>query len=108
MPGKGITNESKFVDAALATIEQYMSEDGLGELFGNFVLPTSQKFYFGKALNRSVTGSMNDLIFGAKLDLDANLDLNEVGRRLNETPLCALRDEDGRKYNSPNRAIRLL
>lgn len=107
MPGKGITNESKFVDAAIQRIEQSMDEDGLGKLFEKYVLPASQKFHFGKALNRSVTGSMNDHIIGAKIYFE-DKDLNEVGRCLNQTPLSALRDEEGRKYNSPDRAIKLL
>ena len=108
VPGKGIANEAKFSDAALETIEQFMSEDGLGELFERLVLPACQDVHFGKAFNRSVTGSMNDHIFAAKLYLEDNLDLDEIGRRLNQTPLSALLDADGRKYNSPDRAIKLL
>jgi len=107
MPGKGITSESTFIDRAIHAMKEFMHEDGLGDAYDKFVLPSTQKIHFGKALNRSVTGSMNDHVFAAKLYLE-DYELYEVGRRLNQTPLSMLVDEDGRKYNSPYRTIKLL
>jgi len=107
MPGKGISSESKFIDGAIHAMEEFMCEDGLGDAFANFVLPSTQTIHFGKALNRSVTGSMNDHIFAAKIYLEDN-ELHEVGRLLNQTPLSVLVDEEGENYNSPDQAIRLL
>jgi len=108
VPAAGIVNESKFVDAAMQTIENFMREDGLIDIFEKFILGSDPTVQFAKALNRSVTGSMNDHIFAAKLYLGDKLHLNEVGRRLNKTPMSTLRDKEGRKYNSPDRAIKLI
>lgn len=85
-----------------------MRDDCLGDIFEEFILRSSHQIHFAKALNRSVTGSMNDLIVAAKIYLDMGVDLHEAGCRLNETPLSALRDEEGRKYNNPSRAILLI
>ncbi len=105
MPGKGITNESKFVDKTIQSIEKFMQEDGRGRYHETLVLPECEDIHFGKALSRSVTGSMNDHIFAAKIYLQENMDLSEISRRLNVTPMSALRDEIGENYNRPERAM---
>jgi len=60
------------------------------------------------ALNRSVTGSMNDLIFETKLLLSDDMAPSEIGYRLNETPLSALTNADGRKYANPREVFKRL
>jgi hypothetical protein len=101
-PPPGITDGSKFAERALSTIREFMEADGQQVAFRRFVEPASGAASFAKALNRSVTGSMNDLVFGAKLFLAAGLSLHEVGFRLNRTPLSALR------YSNPREAFELL
>lgn len=109
LSGRGITSESTFIDGAMQTIDHFLSEDGLHDVFQRFLLPASQKVNFAKSLNRSVTGSMTDLIIAAKFHLEIHdLDLSEIAGRLNVTPLSALVDAEGRKYNCPKSAIRLL
>jgi hypothetical protein len=56
---------------------------------------------FAKALNRSVTGSVNDHIHAAKFMLEDDLSPHDVGFRLNETPMSALNGPDRRKYGYP-------
>lgn len=108
LPGVGIASESRFVDAAIVTIEEFMREDDLGEVFEKFILGQRIQANFAKALDRSVTGSMNDLIVAAKYHLGCNLNVCEVGHWLNKTPLSILRDQEGRKYNNPNQAMELI
>lgn len=108
MPGAGVTNETQFVAAAIRTIEQFMIDDGFADVFKkNFIAP-KQDFQFFKALNRSVIGSMNDLIFGAQIHLAKNIPAQEVGCRLNETPLSALIDADGRNFANPREVMEML
>jgi hypothetical protein len=93
--GKGITDSTKFVERALICIREQAG-------FRRWVEPASAAASFAKALNRSVTGSMNDLVFGAKLFLTDGLSPHEIGFRLNETPLSALR------YSNPREVFKSL
>ena len=67
MYGKGITNYSRFVDRALSCIREFMEDDGQESAYGRFIAPASGSTGFAKAFNRSVSGSMNDMIKFAKL-----------------------------------------
>ena len=108
MLGKGITNDDEFVERALSTICEFMEEDGQASVFEKFIAPSIATVSFAKALNRSVTGSMNDHIQGAKLYLSDGMALQEVGFRLNKTPLSALTDAAGRKYANPHEVFTRL
>lgn len=101
MFGAGITSDSRFIERALANIRDNMEDDGLPFLYHKFVAPASATVSFAKALNRSVTGSMNDLILGAKHHLTDDIAPSDVGIRLNETPLSMLVDTKGQKYANP-------
>lgn len=55
------------------------------------IAPASGTVQFAKALNRSVTGSMNDLVQASKWHLaEDEMAPHGVGFKLNETPLSAL------------------
>src|SRR5262249_51491262 len=69
MFGKGITNDSDFIKRALSNIREFMEADGLGFLYLRFIVPSTGTVRFAKALNRSVTGSVNDMIKHATYDL---------------------------------------
>ena len=60
--GKGITNDSVFIERVLSSLREFMEDDGQSFIYQKFVAPASGTVSFAKALNRSVTGSMNDLI----------------------------------------------
>ena len=108
MYGKGINSDRVFIDNALNTIREFMEADGHTAVFQKFIAPAREAVTFAKALNRSVTGSMNDHINGAKLFLARNMALHDVGFRLNETPLSALTDAEGRNYANPKEVLEQL
>ena len=56
MYGKGITNDSAFIERALSSIREFMEDDGQGAAYERFIAPSSASVRFAKALNRSVTG----------------------------------------------------
>jgi len=108
MYGKGITNDGIFIERALSTIREFVEDDGQLFAYQKFIAPSSASVSFAKALNRSVTGSMNDHIQGAKFLLEDEFSPHDLGFRLNKTPLSALTDADGKKYANPNEAFKLL
>lgn len=108
MHGKGITDDGLFIKLALHTIGEFMEADGLSSIFHKSIAPSSAPVCFAKALSRSVTGSMNDHIQGAKFMLEDGLDPHDLGFRLNKTPLSALTRADGSRYANPNEVLQLL
>jgi len=74
MYGKGITDESIFIQRALNTIREFMEDDGQSLIFQRHIAPAIGEVSFAKALNRSVTGSTNELVMAAK----AQLELGEI------------------------------
>ncbi len=92
MPGKGITDDRRFVDAAIAYIRESLCAAGMEFIFQKFIEPASREVAFSKPLNRSVIGSMNDLVFQAKFLLtEREESSSEVSSQLDETPMSALR-----------------
>jgi hypothetical protein len=99
--GKGITNDSDFIQRALSSIRAFMEEDGQGAAYERFVAPASASVRFAKALNRSVTGSMNDMTNHAAYWLAAgDVSPFEIGSRLKEIPMSALK-HDRSHYSFP-------
>ena len=66
MYGKGSRTTASSSKRALSTIREFMEGDGQQFVYRKFIAPASGTVQFAKALNRSVTGSMNDLINQAK------------------------------------------
>src|SRR5690348_9708512 len=86
--GRGIADDGQFVGRVLEAIREFMAADGLEFVFRRFISPASGTVQFSKALNRSVTGSMNDLIVHAKwLLTEGELSPHDTSLRLNETPM---------------------
>ena len=103
MYGKGITDDSRFIDRALSCIREFMEDDGQAFVYRRFIAPASGKIRFGKALNRSVIGSMNDLVYHAKMWLtEGGLSPYDTGFHLNEIPMSPL------GYQNPREAFRKL
>jgi hypothetical protein len=66
-------------------------------------------FSFAKALNRSVTGSMNDLINNAKAWLEEDdVSPHAIGFELNDVLLSALAESKTDFYRNPNEAFKQL
>ena len=107
MYGRGITNDSQFIERALSNIREFMEDDGQEFVYRRFIAPASGTIRFGKALNRSVTGSMNDLIKFAKMWLtEDDMSPHDVGFKLNGVLLSALGKPRG--YEKPREAFKLL
>ncbi|MEX0642137.1 MAG: DUF6398 domain-containing protein [Pirellulales bacterium] len=105
MFGRGITHDGLFIDRALDSIREFMTDDGLGLIYMNFIAPASASIRFCKALNRSVTGSMNELVIMAKLHLESGeCSPFGVGFKLNGIPLSAVAVR-GNNYATPREAF---
>ena len=99
----GITNESKFVECAVDGIREFMEDDAQEFVYRRFISPHSGAISFAKALNRSVIGSMTDMIHLATAWLiEGELSPHEIGFRLNETPFSSL------KYINPRETFKNL
>jgi len=109
MFGKGITNERQFVERALNSIREFMEDDGQQFAYRKFIAPSTGTVQFAKALNRSITGSMKELILTAEMWLcEADISPHDVGFKLNDILLSALATEGSHGYGKPNEAFKLL
>ena len=100
---KGITDDSVFIERVLSNIREFTEYDGQAFVYQRFIAPASAKVSFAKALDRSITGSMNDMIFHAQVWLvEEGLSPLDVGFKLNEIPMGAL------KYAYPREKFKAL
>jgi hypothetical protein len=100
--GKGITDDGIFIDRALTSLRDFMTSDGLNSAFRQFIVPAIRSVRFAKALNRSVTGSMNDLLYQATDWLaEGDVSPHDVGIRLNDILLSALAPSKFDGYGRP-------
>jgi hypothetical protein len=107
--GKGITNDSQFIERAVSSIREVMADGGLEIAFRRFIAPASSSVRFAKALDRSVTGSMNDLINHATAWLaDGDVAPRDVGSWLNDRLLSALAISKAFPYGKPREAFQAL
>jgi hypothetical protein len=107
--GKGITSGSKFIERALSTIRDFMEDDGQTFVYERSIEPSSDVVQFAEALDRSVTGSMNDLIQHAKYWLaEGEVSPHDVGFKLNDILLSALATEKSQGYGKPNEAFKAM
>ena len=101
LPGKGVTDGKTFVERALSGLREFMDADGQEGVYERLVAPVSGAVQFAKALNRSVTGSMNDMTKHAAFWLAERGVLPvEIGSRLKEIPMSALK-HDGSTHGFP-------
>lgn len=101
--GRGVTDGSRLIERGLEAVRDVMVDDGLGFLYLRLVAPSAASVAFSKSLNRSVTGSMNDLINCAKVWLtEAELSPYDASFKLNEMPMSAI------KYANPREALKSL
>jgi len=101
--GRGITNDKYFIRETLSCMEEFMIIDGNKVMYDNFIEPESQKTYFSKIIDRRVSGSMNDLIFQAKVYLsEGQKSPFDVSFMLNKSPMFYL------NYRNPKVEFRKL
>lgn len=107
--GKGITDGGLLIDRALSCIREFMEDDGQAFVYQRFIAPASGSVRFAKALDRSVTGSMNELTKFAKLWLEeGEMSPHDVGFKLNNILLSALASNRSDAYGKPNEAFKSL
>jgi hypothetical protein len=109
LPGKGVTDHGTFIERALNGVRASLAADGQGGVYSGRIGPAGITVRFAKALDRSVTGSMNDLIRHATAWLtDGDVSLPGVGARLNDTLLSALATGISAPYGRPREAFKAL
>ncbi len=107
--GKGITDESQFIERVLSSIREFMQEDGQEFAYRRFIAPSSGSVRFAKALNRSVTGSINELVhFATTFLMDGELSPYDVGFKLNDMILSAIASNKAERYGKPREAFKTL
>ena len=91
MFGRGITDDCRFLDRVTSYMGRFLRADEHGFIFERLIIPRLERVSFSKALNRSVIGSMNDLVFQAQFHLiEGVMSPFDVSFRLNEVPLSCL------------------
>jgi hypothetical protein len=108
LSGKAITNDTDFLTRSLSSLRELLERDGL-ELVCQHFTTVAESVEFARALNRSVTGSMNELKATATSRLaDGDLALPAVSTKLNDILLTTLAWSGSGGYGRPREAFRLL
>ena len=103
MFGRELRNDRLFLEEVTDRMRDVICSDGHESIFEKFIVPSMDTVRFSKALNRSVTGSMNDFIFQARYELiEPELSLNEISFLLNESPMSYL------DYDTPKNVFKEL
>lgn len=104
--GAGVNSDDRFIKTALQAIRETMEEDeALNQVYSEKIAPYTGEVYFGKAFNRSVTGSMNEQVNAAKFCLQDNDKAPyQVAERLNRNLLSYLGKEKN-DYGYPRDAF---
>jgi hypothetical protein len=103
LPGRGIADESRLIEEIMSFLREILTGDGFGLIFQRRVVPSTVTVSWSKALNRSVTGSMNDLVVQAQHCLiGKGLSPYDTSFRLNQIPMGAL------DYGYPRKAFEQL
>ena len=98
MYGRGITHEALLLKRTVSTLSEAFRDEGLEAVFEQAVAPATDQVTLAKALNRSVTGSINDLVFQAEIyRVEGRLSLPEVAAHLNICPMSLLNHDSPRK-----------
>ena len=109
MFGRGSPSDSYFIERALSNIREFMEMDGFEFFYHRFIVPATGSVRFAKSLNRSVTGSMNDLVKHATYWLaQGDVAPSQVGSKLNEIPMSALPGRSSPSYGIPRETFKGL
>src|SRR4051812_7825595 len=107
--GKGITNEYPSTERVLSSLREFMDDDRQLLIYQRLIAPTRNAICFAKPLNRTVTGSINDLIGHATGWLEyADIAPHDLGFRLNDVLLSAFAVDKSTGYGKPNDAFKTM
>jgi hypothetical protein len=99
--GKGINDIKTLFESASYCLSEVLKKDGFENMIGRFITDKIEIIDVCKTNNRSILGSMNDMIAHSKFYLtDNQLTALEISRKLNEMPYSYL------KYKNPSDIIR--
>ncbi len=100
MYGRGVTDDSQFLSRITSCMREFMRDDGHAFLFERLIAPSTARVAFSKPLNRSVIGSINELVFQAKFILiEREMSPHNTSLQLNDVPMSSL------KYANPREAF---
>lgn len=101
MYGRGITDDNRFIIQWLNSTKDYLSDIGNDFVFKNFIAKNAGEFIYSKTQNKSILGSMNDMVSMSKYMIPLK-DMSpwEISEVLNKTPFKAI------DYDSPITAFR--
>ncbi len=106
--GAGITNDNVLIQRVLSSLREFMEDDQLPFLYQRLVAPSSGMVCFASALNRSVIGSMNELVHEAVYRLETEeISPHELGFHLNGTLRSAI-STGSTKYGDPRTTFRAM
>jgi hypothetical protein len=109
MYARGITNDGRFIERALSSLREFMESDGQAFVYHRFVAPASGTVRFARALDRTITGCMNELfVHATALLVGEELSPFDIGFRLNEILLSALAASKAEKYGTPRGAFKAM
>lgn len=101
LPARGLRSDRQLFAQALVALRDVMDRDDLSMIYTRHISPHTEEVELSKALNRSVTSSMSDLILHAKDWLAAEECTQDItAERLNNIPFAPL------KYRTPREAFR--
>jgi len=101
--GRGVTDVRQFAEQTLSSLRDVMQDEGLPFGYEQLIASACGTVSFSKSLNRSMIGSMNDLIRHAKFWLtERALSPRDTSSKLNVIPFSSL------KYRQPREAFRGL
>jgi hypothetical protein len=96
---RGVTDGTGLKQRMVEALRDTLTGPVLGPLFSKDIEPRLAEVQFAPVPDRSVTGTMNDLIFAAKVGLNEGMSVPELSPWLAVTPLSIL------GMNSPDRVI---
>jgi len=103
MYGRGITEDNELIQRTLSFMREFMANDGCEFIYRRLIAPHTARVSLAKATNRHVIGSMNELIYEAKLYLtERHLSPFTTSQQINETLKSYI------NYNTPREAFRQL
>lgn len=109
MSAQAVTGGIRFRDRAFAGIRACLTALGYESLARTHFLDGSGPVQFAKTLNRSVLGSMTELVKCADVYIcEGERTLPGVGDRLNDTLLSALAVGGSHGYRKPSEAFRAM
>lgn len=105
---KGINSIGTFIERVLENLREFLADDGQQFIYRRFIATASGTVRFAKALDRAVTGSMNDLINHAMACLEDGMSPYDVGFKLNGVLLSAIAPSKADKYGKPREAFKAM